>query len=60
MRSLACNPSHDGEVPDVDDDALGRALDGVGREESQVFSLQGIVVGELRRSGLRFGLAGER
>ena len=58
--SLACNPAHDGEVADVDDDAFGGALDGVGGEEGQVLGLQRVFVSELRRSGLRFGLARER
>ena len=59
-ESLACNPAHDGEVADVDDDAFGGALDGVGGEEGQVLGLQRVFVSELRRSGLRFGLARER
>ena len=59
QKSHACNPSHDGEVADVDDDAFGSAFDGVGREEGQVLGLQRVFVSELRRPGLRFRLTGE-
>ena len=44
----ACNPSHDGEVADVDDDAFGSAFDGVGREEGQVLGFQRVFMSELR------------
>lgn len=41
-----------GLISAADDDSLGGALDSVGREESQVLGLEGVLVGEVSTSRL--------
>ena len=54
-----CDSADDGVVANTDDDASGRAFNGIGRVESQVLGLQRAFVGHLHGPDLRLGLSSD-
>merc|ERR1719400_283048 len=59
-RSEASNPSHHRVVTDVDHHPDAGAFHGVGGEEANVLSFQGILVGKFWAPSLRLRLSSER
>lgn len=59
-RGQTGDPAHGRLVAAADDDALGRALDRVRREEGEILGLEGILIREFGRPRLGLGLARQR
>ena len=58
-RCQSSNTSHHGVIAAADDNTFSSSFNGIGGEEGQILSFQGILVSEFVVTGLRLGFTSQ-